>query len=221
MQFLGKRENLSELQQPHEPNTTVVELGKNIQPEPKSNLLSSKLQHMAATPSTVSQQADERANKPRAFFRENNPLLHEIFDSGLEFQYRKSRIEEMSQYLAPFASLQYEHRARQAAAKNPLLQSNSKKADSFAIPPGVKERPVGKTVPLQRDARGNMLLRAENELEYLETAYDFLEGYLREESPEDLEELSQLSGIPISEFEFWLHHKLDLVNTLKDIQKKF
>ena len=221
MQLLGKRENLSELQQVHEPKTIVVELGKNTQPEPKPSLLPSKLHHLAATPSTVSQQADEPVNKPKAFFRETNPLLHETFDCGLEFQYRKSRIDEMSQYLAPFASLQNEQRARQAATKNPLLQTHAKKTDSFATPPGLKEKPVAKPVPLPRDARGNMLLRAENELEYLETAYDFLEGYLREESPEDLEELSQLSGIPISEFEFWLQHKLDLVNTLKDIQKKF
>lgn len=221
MQLLGKRENLSEFQQPQGPNSIAVELGKNIQPESKFNLLSAKAHALAATPSTVSQPAEERTNQPRAFVREIYPLLQETFDSGLEFQYRKSRIEEMSEYLSPFASLQNEQKARQGSAKNPLLPSNSKKIDSFATHSGVIERPVGKTVPLQRDARGNMLLRAENELEYLETAYDFLEGYLREESPEDLEELSQLSGIPISEFEFWLHHKLDLVNTLKDIQKKF
>lgn len=217
MQLLGKRENLSQAKQPEGSTSMAHDPGTSIQPEQKSNGLAAKIHKLAATPSTISQPAEERTQKPRAFAREQQPLLHEVFDSGFEFRYRKSRIEEMSQYLAPFASLKQELQARQALNKNPLLPSTVQKP----VAPGSSEHRPQKNAAPQRDRRGNLLLRAENELEYLETAYDFLEGYLREESPEDLEELSQLSGIPISEFELWLSHKVDLVNTLKDIQKKF
>lgn len=221
MEFLGKRTTHQDINNGRESPAKDLALYPNQIPEPNKGLqkqitASAKL---AASAALASHAAEEASKAPSVFARERNPLLQETFESCVQYRYRISRVQEMSQYLAPFVSLDRELKARNNLGKNPLIQGTFRKQDSKSSMCPQVNSTLRQKLSQGRDTKGNLLLKVENELEYLECGFDFLEGYLKEESPEDLEELSQLSGIPISEFQFWLDNKVDLVQTLSDIQK--
>lgn len=222
--FLGKR--LSE----NETMAGSCEIGHKPQPsKPQLQVESASgagpsLAVVATSVPTAAVVVHAPADKPvlsKVIPRERAPLLQDYFESNLSFRYRSSRVEAMDQYLAPFESLARETKERLTPNSNPLLGHVSAKAPSKQKPAarGFQQPPK----PIRPKARlgGNLLTRAENEVEYLENAFDFLEGYLREETPEDLEELSDRSGLPLSELHLWLDNKLDIVKTLKDVRRKF
>jgi hypothetical protein len=222
MELLGKRDQSVESEDSDAPERLHHDHESKLLQEPNNPLPGDNPGKMAASSSGVGQTLEPPNPPVKVFPRERNPLMLDTFENCLQFRYRKSRIDEMTHYLAPFVSLENEAKARHMLNKNPLIpKAGQARPANHPQMKGLKERTNHTKHSQQKDCNGNLLLRAENELEYLESAYDFLEGYLREESPEDLEELSQLSEIPLSELQLWLDNKLDLVKALRDIQRRF
>lgn len=222
MEFLGKRTAQLGIKNGGESPAKALAANTNYAPEPNkgSDKTNNAFAKLAASAGLVPPVTEDANKMPSVFARERNPLLLETFESCIQYRYRISRVQEMSQYLAPFVSLEKESKAKSGLGKNPLIPSGNKKQEYKALTNGTRDTAGTQKVSRAQDHKENLLLRVENELEYLECAFDFLEGYLKEESPEDLEELSQLSGISVSELQFWLDNKVDLVQTLNDIQKK-
>jgi hypothetical protein len=222
MELLGKRDIPAESDHGNAIKRLHADHEHKLLQDPKHHTQGDVHAKLAASSSGIGQSLEGTGQTLKVFVRERNPLMLDTFENCIQFRYRKSRIEEMTHYLAPFASLENEAKTRQSLNKNPLMPrvGSAKPANDIQMN-GLKEKLNHTKFSEQHNCHENLLLRAENELEYLESAYDFLEGYLREESPEDLEELSQLSEIPLRELQLWLDNKLDLVKALKEIQKKF